>query len=195
MSQTTSTTLLEKLRNHADHDAWGEFHAIYEPLLNQWLHARRVPAKDIPDLRQDVFAVLTAELSRFVHNGRKGAFRTWLRRIATNRLRTWVRQQRRNPHSFDAGTGDLGRDLQDDFSGASKLSDNEHDAFLLGRLLAAVSDRFRPHSLAAFRAVVLDGRKVKDVAAELGMTENAVRIAQTRVLAALRAVAPPLLDE
>jgi RNA polymerase sigma-70 factor (ECF subfamily) len=51
-----------------------------------------------------------------------------------------------------------------------------------------VSSEFEPRSYQAVRLVVVEDRKPADVAAELGMTANAVYIAKSRILGRLREV-------
>jgi hypothetical protein len=78
---TTSASLLERLRQTADPAAWERFVRLYTPLLCHW--ARRVgsPRQDVEDLVQDVFAVLLRKLPEFRYNpGQR--FRGWLRRTS-----------------------------------------------------------------------------------------------------------------
>ena len=66
----------------------------------------------------------------------------------------------------------------------------EHE---IDRLLELVSGEFKAQTLQAFRRVVLNNEEVTKVASELGMTPNAIRIAQSRVLAALRRIGEGLV--
>lgn len=52
-----------------------------------WLRRYALQTADADDLVQDVCGVLVSELPAFEHNGRRGAFRCWLRGIMVNRLR------------------------------------------------------------------------------------------------------------
>jgi RNA polymerase sigma-70 factor (ECF subfamily) len=53
---------------------------------------------------------------------------------------------------------------------------------------------FEPTTWRAFRALVLEGRPTGEVAAELGITSNAVRIAKSRVLSRFRREAEGLIE-
>lgn len=61
-------------------------------------------------------------------------------------------------------------------------------------MLELIEPEFRPATWQAFRRVVLDGDKPAQVAAELGISENAVLLAKSRVLSRLRQEARGLLD-
>lgn len=62
------------------------------------------------------------------------------------------------------------------------------------RLLALVKPDFAPATWAAFEGLALGQRPAAAVAAELGLTENAVLLAKSRVLRRLRQEAGGLLD-
>ncbi len=116
----TSATLLERLNDRSDSVAWRRLVGLYSPLINTWLRRDGVSAEDAEDLTQEVLQVVVREVTRFRHNGRVGAFRTWLRTIAINCLRQSVRSRRlRNP---TAGSPDIASMLDQLEDPASVLS-------------------------------------------------------------------------
>jgi hypothetical protein len=64
----------------------------------------------------------------------------------------------------------------------------------LKRLLELIEPDFQPATWQAFRRQVIDGISAETVAAELGLTVNAVLIAKSRVLSHLRRNAAGLVD-
>ena len=188
----TSASLLERLADREDSGAWRRLDAIYAPLIRGWLGRQGVPAHDLDDLTQDVLGVVLRELPDFRHNGRPGAFRAWLRAIATNCLRRAWRDRRRHAGWVDLGP--LLDQLEDPASGPSRHWDREHDRHVLDRLLEAIEPEFRPASWAAFRRLALEGAPAREVADELGMSANAALIARSRILRRLREMSAGLLD-
>lgn len=183
----TPRSLLERLAGSPDETAWRRLTAIYEPFIRRWLLQAGVPEADAADLTQDVFAALVKDIARFEHNGRTGAFRTWLRIMVVNRLRGhWRDRPRDTP---------LPADLTEAEGELSRRWDREHDSHVVRELLAAIEGEFSPQTWAAFRRQVLDEAKAADVAAELGVTPNAVLVAKSRVLRRLRQEAEGLVDE
>jgi RNA polymerase sigma-70 factor (ECF subfamily) len=85
--------------------------------------------------------------------------------------------------------------LEDPASGLSRLWDEEHDRHVVRRLLERIEPDFQPSTWRAFRRQVLDGAPPVAVAAELGLSVNAVLIAKSRVLQRFRQEARGLLDE
>ena len=96
-----------------------------------------------------------------------------------------------------AGESDLAQmleQLEDPDSGLSRLWDQEHDRHVLRRLLAMIEPDFQETTWQAFRRVVLDGVPAATVAADLGLSVNAVALAKSRGLQRLRQEAKGLLD-
>jgi RNA polymerase sigma-70 factor (ECF subfamily) len=191
----TSATLLERLIDRSDSLAWRRLVDVYSPLIDGWLRRHGVPADDAEDLTQEVLEVVVREVSRFQHNGRVGAFRTWLRTITINCLRQSWRSRRSQVQSSGSPdiTGMLNQ-LEDPASDLSRLWDREHDQHVLKRLLELIEPEFQPATGRAFRRQAIDGVPAETVATELGMTVNAVLISKSRVLSHLRRNAQGLVD-
>ncbi len=190
--ESTSASLLERLSDRDDNRSWDLLVRLYSPLIGNWLRRQGLPTEDVEDLTQDVLGVVARRMPEFRHNGRVGAFRAWLRAIATHCLRRTWRQQRGQP-AWE-GLGAALDQLEDPNSDASHFWDREHDRHVLGRLLEALEPEFRPGTWTAFRRQALEGASAAEVAGELGSTVNSVLIAKCRILKRLRDEAGGLLD-
>ena len=93
----TSATLLERLRDSRDAEAWGRLNDLYAPLIRMWAERFGVRGADADDLVQEVLAVVVRRFPEFVHPERPGAFRGWLRAIAPNCARDPCRAPRLAP--------------------------------------------------------------------------------------------------
>jgi RNA polymerase sigma factor (sigma-70 family) len=183
----TSATLLERLRDRGDALAWRRLVELYTPLIQGWLRRAFLQASDLDDMVQEVLGVVVREFDGFRHNEQPGAFRGWLRLITVHRLRNFWRAQQTLPQT--AGPPHLAvllDQLEDPASDLSRLWDQEHDRHVVGRLLDLIEPEFAPSTWRAFRRLVLDEQSPEAVAAELGLTVNAVFIAKSRVLQRLR---------
>ena len=191
----TSATLLQRLIDRTDSVAWRRLVDLYTPLISAWLRRQGVAVQDAEDLTQEVLGIVVREVSQFQHNGRVGAFRTWLRTITINCLRQSWRSHRIREQTTHARDLDSALDqLADPASDLSRHWDREHDEFVLHRLLELIEPEFRPATWQAFRRQAIDGAPAEAVAAELGLTVNAVLIAKSRVLSHLRRNAEGLVD-
>jgi RNA polymerase sigma-70 factor (ECF subfamily) len=191
----TSASLLERLRDRTDVEAWRRLVDLYTPLLIGWLRRHSLQPSDVDDLVQEVLTAVAREAPQFRHSGRPGAFRHWLRTILANRLHEFWRARRSQPAA--AGGSDFAEmleQLEDPGSGISQRWDREHDQHVARRLLAMIEPQFAPSTWQAFRRVVLDAARPDAVAVELALSVNAVFIAKSRVLRRLREEARGLLD-
>ena len=84
--------------------------------------------------------------------------------------------------------------LEDPDSQLSRAWDVEHDKIVLSKLLDRIEPDFKARTIEAFRRVAIVREDEKAVADDLGMTVNAIRIAQSRVLRTLRQLAAGLVD-
>lgn len=191
--QTTPVSLLERLRQPDGAGAWQQLVVIYQPWLRGWLCTHGLQTADVDDLVQDVLTVVLRELPQFRHNGRTGAFRTWLRGILLNRLRDF-RRQRPPADALDRDASLRLDHLADDRSELTRQWDREHDRNVVSRLLQLIAADFEPRTWQAFRAVVMEARPAAEVAAELGMSVGAIWSAKSHVLKRLRQEAKDLLD-
>lgn len=193
---TTSSSLLVRVRDHADAEAWGRLVTLYAPLLRDWLRRHAVPPHDQDDLVQDVLHAVAQEMPHFSYDREKGGFRGWLRTVLVHRLRNYWRQRRSRPlatgdNQFITGVLDQ---LEDSRSTLAQVWEQEHDQHVVARLLELVRGDFETTTWEAFRRTALEGQEVSAVAAGLGLTVNAVKLAKHRVLKRLRQEAEGLID-
>ncbi len=191
----TSASLLDRIRTSPSADSWQHLVAIYDPLVRGWLKQRVLPDHDVDDVTQEVMAVVVRRLVEFQHNGRVGAFRTWLKAITVNCLRDhWKRGKHRPLATGQSSVQDILAQLADPSSELSRQWDLDHDRHVARQLLELLRGEFEPRTWQAFQRTALEGATAADVAAELGLTTNAVFIARSRVLARLRQEAAELID-
>ena len=74
------------------------------------------------------------------------------------------------------------------------MDETEYRHYLADRALQLAKREFAPGTWRAFWGVVVEGRPAGDVAAEVGVTVNAVYLARGRVLRRLREALDGLMD-
>ena len=195
MSDNTSFSLLDRLRQGPNETAWLRMVDLYTPLIRGWLRRHALLDQDADDVVQEVLAVVVRRLPEFQKQPQVGAFRRWLRTITVNCLRELWRSQRYRPRALgNVEFGNILDQLQDSESALSKIWDQEHDRYMARHLLDRVRSRFEEKTWRAFQRVALEGASVDEAARELEMTVNAVFIAKSRVIHALRQEGQGLLE-
>jgi RNA polymerase sigma-70 factor (ECF subfamily) len=194
MEPTRSSLLIRA--QAGDAGAWEDLCELYRPLIVGWLNRQAIPAGEVDDLVQEIFLAVVGGLPSFDHSGRRGAFRSWLRTIASNySCDYWKSPARRTAAPGDDAAASALAMLQDPDSPLNRYWDEEHDRYVLRCLLELAELEFEPTTMRAFRRVALEGASGSEAAAELGLSLASVYAARSRVLRRLRELAEGLLDD
>lgn len=186
---TTSPTLLDRLRQPKERAAWERFVQLYTPLICNWAKHLGLQDSDVHDLVQDVFATLVQKLPEFQYD-RDRTFRGWLQAVVRNRWRE-VRR-RRVAFPLDA-QGELLSELPGpDDSGI--FGQTEYQRELVRRTLELIERDFQPATWHAWREFVIAERPAAEVARKLNISAHAVYLAKSRVLRRLREELEGFLD-
>jgi RNA polymerase sigma-70 factor, ECF subfamily len=190
---STSSTLLGRLLQ-GDGEAWDRMVKLYYPLVYGWCRPRVGRAEDTKDVVQEVFAAVAKGLPGFRRDRQGDSFRGWMRGIARHKVQEFWR--RHTPQDEPAGgtdaarrraaIPDLGSDDQDDPPGDK--------ARLVQKALEQIRHEFGDQVWQAFWRAAGLGHVPADIAADLGITRNAVFKAKARVLARLREQLGDLLE-
>jgi RNA polymerase sigma-70 factor, ECF subfamily len=183
---TTSITLLERLRRPDQPDAWPRFVRLYTPLLYYWARRLGLSTADAADLVQDVLVVLVQKLPEFTYDPTK-SFRGWLRTIAVNK---W-RERRRRPEAAPLNNGAAELFGPDEVAAFEQAEYHRH---LVESALSIMQAEFEPTTWKACWEFVVSERPAAEVAAELSVSVDVVYGAKARVLRRLRQELDGLLD-
>ena len=196
MEPATRHSLVLRLKNHEDEEAWAEFVRIYEPLIFALAKHRGIQEADAQDLCQDVFQAVASAIERWDPDRAKGRFRAWLFRIARNHLLKMLERQRR--HGRGTG-GTRAQQMLEAYPQAESAIQAEFVAAFKRRAFQWAADEvrgeFTTSTWQAFWKTGVDNLRVRDVARDLRLSEGAVYIARSRVLARLRAAVQRLTTD
>jgi RNA polymerase sigma-70 factor (ECF subfamily) len=179
--------LLERLRTTTDTQAWRRFVDLYTPLICFWARRLGLQEQDAADLVQEVFALLLTKMPTFEYDRRR-SFRGWLR---TTLLNKWRQLQRGSAPSSAPG------EVLDEAASPDNVAlwcEGEFQRQLALRAMQLMQADFQPATWKACWEHVVCERPAADVAAELGITVNAVYLAKGRVLRRLRQELDGMLD-
>jgi RNA polymerase sigma-70 factor (ECF subfamily) len=182
---STHVSLLQRLRRPEESEAWERFVRLYTPLLLYWARKLGLPEADAADLVQDVLVVIVRKMPEFQYEPGK-TFRGWMRTVLMNKWRD--RPRRGTPGELDSANEPPAPSDPDD------LEEREYRLYITSRALQLMSSDFEPATWKACWETVVGGRSAAEVAAELGVSVNAVYLAKSRVLGRLRRDLEGLLD-
>lgn len=182
---TTPPSLLQRLQNPAEKQAWDTFVELYTPLLYFWSKRWGLQDSDAADLVQEALLLLYRKLPEFDYQA-GGSFRGWLRTVLHNK---WRDQRRR---SFPEPAGD-GIEPAVEASWAER-EEQEYRQQLLRVMLKKLEPEFPATIWAAFVAYVLESRSPAEVAATLQVSQGTVYAAKSKVFQRLRQELAGMLD-
>jgi len=191
--QATSLTLLERLRSNDD-EAWRVMVQLYTPLVYRWAARGGVRSGDVEDVAQEVLRAAATHLPGFRRDRPGDSFRGWLHGITRNMVLQHFRRSGRHPQA-SGGTDALVQlhGVEDSAPPEEEDSAEEMDG-LRRRALEMVRSEFEERTWSAFWQTVVHGRSPVDIAAEMGITPNAVRAAKSRVLRRLKETFGDLIE-
>ena len=196
---TTNRSLIARIRDPRDQAAWGEFTAVYEPVIYRMARRRGTQDADAREIVQEVLMSVVSSIDRFDPDG-PGTFRGWLSRVTRNATIDRLRRLSSRRETVDgsgvarrleqlAADGDTtGESLADEF-------DRDRREQLFRWAAGQVRRRTSEVNWIAFWRTAIDGRSVAQAAAELGIGEGAVYVARCRVLKRIREVVDRRLAE
>jgi RNA polymerase sigma-70 factor, ECF subfamily len=185
---STSLTLLERVKTN-DPEGWRRLVRLYCPLVYRWCRRQQLHDDDAADISQEVFRTVAARIADFRRAHAGDSFRGWLWTITRHKIGDHFRQRDRQPRGLGGSAAQqrllaLPEQLpEDDDSAADSCS-------LVHRALQLIHPEFEERTWQAFWRVTVSGHAARDVAADLGVTPDAVRMAKSRVLRRLRQELP-----
>lgn len=179
----TSATLLERVRDPADREAWERFFGLYAPLLERYARGHGLSAADAEELRDQCLEVVARRMPEFRYEPARGGFQGWLHRIARDKLVDHMRR----PLAGDGATATLGA-IEDQGPTPDEVWERHWRSEHLRWALAQVRQRETERAYRVFEMLALDELPVEDVCERTGLNANQVYKAKSRVLARVREV-------
>ncbi|MBU8901458.1 MAG: sigma-70 family RNA polymerase sigma factor [Victivallales bacterium] len=171
--RTTRQTLIQRLRDTENDDAWKEFYDFYWQSITGW--AKRFgcsPAK-ADDVFQETMVCLLRKISSFEYDRSKGSFRSYLKTIVKGRCYDLFRKESR----YIAGSGIGGNEQSNSYldilsseksESISLEDDNIWLSSLVQQALRRVYDKVDQLTYKSFCMYVLEDYSVDEVSKRLG---------------------------
>jgi RNA polymerase sigma-70 factor (ECF subfamily) len=192
----TRASLLVRLRDGHDQDAWQQFVRLYAPVVYGFARNRGLQDADAADVMQDVLRSVVGAAKSLDYDPARGSFRGWLYTVSRNKIFNFLAANRKKP---GRGTGDSdARERLEAVAGPewqlAESWDQEYERSLAAVAMDRVQGEVQPATWQAFWQTAVQGRNAREAGAALGMTAGAVYVARSRVLARLKEEVQRLKD-
>lgn len=182
--QPTRPSLLLRVRDAADDDAWRSFDEQYRGLVLGYGRRLGLQPADAEDVRQQVMLDLARALRAFSYEPRMGRFRDYLGCVVRNAIARHLRRAGRVEQALETAVAE---DLDDDSLERSDAHwEEEWMHHHLRRALDTVGEQSEAKSVRVFERL-LEGASVAEVAHEFESTSEAVHKVKQRMRERLRA--------
>jgi RNA polymerase sigma factor (sigma-70 family) len=175
----TSQSLLIRVRDTADQQAWDQFYERYAPMIEGW--CRHWFPREVDDMVQEVMRVLVRRLRTFEYDPAK-LFRGYLKTVTCQLMSDLKKRAQRWPMVDGDG---LIEDVEATVDLEARLK-ADYDLELLEKAKEIVRARVEPRTWLAYLATAEEWRKPAEVARELGMKVGAAFQAKYCVITHLR---------
>ena len=188
-SPATRQSLLVRLRDPRDGQAWTEFVAIYKPLIDRLARTNGLQSADAADLAQEVFRAVSGAIDRYDPDPARGSFRGWLFRIARNLMINLLAARRIRPQATgDSDVQELLERVPAPDGAETAFFDLEYRRGLFVWAAGQVRGEFRQSTWQAFWLTAVEGQAASTAAVASGISIGAVYIARSRVMARLKTI-------
>jgi RNA polymerase sigma-70 factor (ECF subfamily) len=190
----TRPSLLLRVRDVEDREAWGEFVKLYTPLV--FGHCRRhgLQEADAADVAQEVMRVAAQAMPEFQYDANRGKFRGWLLQTTRHRLHKFFASQQRAPQPASETAVERFLDQEPGADEQTRWKEDYRQR-LFDWAAEKARPEFQPATWDAFWLTAVESVSVKEVAGKLGISIGAVYVARSRVMARLRELIETVTDE
>ncbi len=187
--QLTHESLLERMQNLYDTEAWDRFYATYRGLILSYARRKGCTDQMAQDVLQETLITLTRKMPTFRYDRMKGRFRGFLLMVVKSRIIDAYRREKKHVDMAFRGGGDgdaltvAGENVVNDWE---TEWDREWEHNLLMQALNRVRDRISRHIYESFRLYVLERKSADHVSAALDIPKDNIYEHRRRVISMLR---------
>ena len=191
-SPDTRLSLIGRLHDVEDGDAWSEFVQTYEPLILAIACKRGLQYADAAEVTQDVLNRVARSIVKWSPDPGKGSFRGWLYRITRNLTIDYLRRNKRRPSTSEPEEIEKIPNPSEDESREFRL---EYERQLFKWAADKVKNSFQDDNWKAFWLSAVEGKSIEKVSKQLGIAPGKVYVARSRVMTRITAVIEKKLEE
>jgi RNA polymerase sigma-70 factor (ECF subfamily) len=199
--QTTTTALLDSLKDAANAPVWQEFDARYRPILHGFARKLGLQEEDAADVAQQALAEFVRDYRLGRYERGKGRLSSWLITIARNRAMDMHRsggrrRDWRGQSAFEQVEGARPPEAVQDPASDDAAWETERRQAVLALALTKLREESKTsdNTIRAFELTAIRGVPSDAAARECGMTVDEVYVAKNRVTKRLRDIVAQLDD-
>jgi len=186
MQWITTTQILEDLKSSNDALAWNSFRDHFYPVVVNFAKRLGLSSTYAEDAAQETMLSFLKAFRDGRYNREKGRLGSWVFGVARRVILNFRKRLPREYVVADNPTGTSFWDMIADEGAVKHTWETEWQRMVLEKCLQQVRREFDSKVFKAFELYALSERSVAEVGHTLGVSQNAIYIAKSRVLSRLR---------
>lgn len=187
----TRLSLIGRLSDPKDHQAWIEFVDIYQPLIEAFAVRKGLQHADAIEVTQEVLHSVADAVESWDPDRSKGTFRGWLFRITRNVSVSRLRKNSRAKENAVVDWDQIPAPSAEE-SGEFRLA---YERQLFHWAANKVKPNFSDSNWQAFWLTAVEHHTADKVSEELGISQSQVYVARSRVISRISKVVQTRLNE
>ncbi len=159
----TRPSLLLRMRNAQDGEAWKTFVNVYGRLVYGHCQRKGLQPADAEDVTQTVLAQVSQAIRKFEYQPEKGRFRSWLGTVVRHEIARFRKKNAREPVGRGGTQADEAISPVEPATEEAAWTD-EFNAYIFQAALARCRPHFQDATWKAFEAVWLENQPAAHVA-------------------------------
>ena len=181
----TRPSLLIRIRDPDDSDAWNEFTNIYRPAIVHLAMFRGLQHADAEDLAQQVLVTVSKAIKTWNPDNKQARFRTWLARVTHNAAINSITRSKPDLGSGNSKVVALLDAIPNDTPDSQLLNlEIRREAFRYAA--QQIQIEFAQDTWTAFWETAVLERSIDEIAKQLNKKPGAIYAARSRVMRRLR---------
>lgn len=187
IAPNTRNSLIARLSDITDHDAWREFASLYDPFIYRQARRYGLQHADARESVQEILIAVSKAVCKFEVSPDRGRFRTWLYAVGRNVCLRYLSRLRSRELSGDNTelTALLAAVPSPDSLDSQALG-LELQRHIFVSMAQQIRSEFQPKTWSAFWQTAVENHSVQIVADGLRMSVGSVYVSRSRVMARLK---------
>ncbi|MCH2208927.1 MAG: sigma-70 family RNA polymerase sigma factor [Lentisphaerales bacterium] len=181
-SWNTQRTLLQRVQDPDDTQAWGDFVRYYESFIKMVLRKSNVSLNEQDDLVQKILLRIWKGLPKYKYKREKARFRTWLSIIIRNAIITHINRLKDKGSKQKKYIKEVDIVLE---ACIEQIIDQEWLNYVASIAMDKVKTVFSGNAIEVFR-LSLEEKTARQISEELNITEESVFVLRSRVKSRLK---------
>lgn len=190
----TRISLIARICDSSDHDAWSEFVEIYQPVVHRFVQKYGLQYADTVEITQEVLSSVVRSIESWDVDKPKSTFRGWLYRITRNQTIDFLRKRKQELNIQGVQNSAISQIAAPSNSESAEFHrEFEKELFLWAA--RKLKPLFHETNWQAFWLSTVEGINIPEVASLLKIEPGKVYVARSRIVARMSKLIQARLDE